>query len=63
MVNAGMVNASASGLPRAHFCVFFFVSGRYVLLRNPVKYTRIFGINQSLAAPVPLSEEKATVYQ
>ena len=41
------------------FLRFFFVLGRFVLLKNPVKYTRIFDINQCLAAPAPLLEEKA----
>jgi hypothetical protein len=45
MVNAGMVNASASCLLSAHFGEFFWVSGRILRFKNPVKYSQRFDIN------------------
>jgi len=49
MVNTGMVNAQGTCSEYAHFCKFFAVSGRILHLKNPVKYERIFDINQNNA--------------
>jgi hypothetical protein len=46
MLNAGMVNSESPCLPRAHFCVFLRVSGRFLRFKNPVKYICGFQINQ-----------------
>jgi hypothetical protein len=45
MVNAGMVNASASCFLSAHFGEIFLVFGRFPRFRNPVKYSQRFDIN------------------
>jgi hypothetical protein len=50
MVNARMVNAGSSYFPPPHFCESFRVLGRILCFKNPVKYTRIFEINQPRAA-------------
>jgi hypothetical protein len=49
MVNADVVNAHASCSNRADFCIIFAVSGRFMLFKKPVKYVRIFEINQGRA--------------
>jgi len=46
MVNANSVNARIACANRAHFCVFLLVLGRFLLFKNPVKYSGIFEINQ-----------------
>jgi hypothetical protein len=47
MVNTDMLNARIACSIRPDFCVFLLDSGRFLLIKKPVKYTRIFDINQS----------------
>ena len=49
MVNANVVNARVACSNRADFCVFLLDSGRFMLFKNPVKYSPIFEINQEIA--------------
>ena len=51
MLNTDVVN-SKSKLSRYTriFAFFFLVSGRILYFKNPVKYTRIFEINQSMGS-------------
>jgi hypothetical protein len=55
MVNAAMVNAGSVCLACAHFHGFLLVSGRFMLLKNPVKYTGIFEVNQNKDVPQPFA--------
>jgi hypothetical protein len=47
MVNAVVVNGETGYVFRPYFCKFFLALGRFLLLNPPVKYTRIFAINQN----------------
>ena len=53
MLNAGMVNAQSACLEHAYLCESFLVLGRFLHFKNPVKYKRIFEINQSKARHRP----------
>jgi hypothetical protein len=47
MFNAEMVNAESPCLNRAHFCIFFAVSGRFLHFKIPFKYICNSQINPS----------------
>jgi hypothetical protein len=49
MVNEGVVNARSRRVLSAHFCKFFPAFARFPRSKDPVKYTRGFGINQYLS--------------
>ena len=49
MVNVNKVKTPDQCSECAHFCVFLLVSGRFLHFKNPVKYKRMFEINQTYA--------------
>jgi hypothetical protein len=57
MVNAAMVNGRTPYFPPPSFCESFLIFGQIPRFENPVKYTRIFAINQSAAWP-PIPGER-----
>ena len=60
MVNPGVVNGPASYFLRATFCYFFPALGRFLCLKNPVKYTGSLKINHKPAHPAaPTSAGRA----
>ena len=61
MLNANKVNARSSCVIRAHFCEFFLVLGRFLLFKNPVKYTRIFAINQTMDGHLIYFRDKSMI--
>ena len=50
MVNTNRVNAHIACSNHARFCEYLLVLGRFLLFKNPVKYNRIFEINQRIAS-------------
>jgi hypothetical protein len=51
MVNNGMVNANSLYFPQHTFCEIFAVLGRFLRLKNPVKYIRRIEISYKWAHP------------
>jgi hypothetical protein len=62
MVNAGRVNAQPGYRFHRNFANFLRVFARFLLLRNPVKYTGGFEINQSSGACRKKYDTKSVIY-
>jgi len=62
MLNTDMVNVRGRFAFRAHFRESFLDSGRFLLFKSPVKYTRIFDINQSARDAAATSGTSGNTY-